>query len=415
MQRSTWRHKALACVVVALSAASSRAELVIGTTFSPSATAHLISVWAAQDGKTVRTVNRTSGALLRAMQQPEAEGIDLILSSSPVLFQQMTAAGVLASNPIPRVAQSERLLPAFLRETTSVVALSGYGVLSHRERLRQAGVSLPATWDALADRRLRGLVVMSTPSRSDTNLLMVETILQQRGWAKGWALLMGIGGNLSTISSRSFGVSHYIETGVGAAGPVIDNYANVLIPAKPLAFRYFQNFTSAPTYIAISAASRNKAEAERFIAFLLSQKGQEAFADAATGKYPVTLLPAGHPLAAQQKRLLAQPTLDYGVLFARQRLVQELFDRAITDRLMQLQDDWRQLDAAEARTGRVLSDVRALLTAVPVTSAQATDPKYVGRFAEEHGAGARESEVVRWLEFFERQHKAAIAIMSSLP
>ncbi|MEA7614638.1 hypothetical protein ONO57_26685, partial [Salmonella enterica subsp. enterica serovar Anatum] len=43
----------------------------------------------------------------------------------------------------------------------------------------------------------------------------------------GWATLLAISGNLVTISSRSFGVADKIKSGLGVAGPVIDNYANL--------------------------------------------------------------------------------------------------------------------------------------------------------------------------------------------
>ena len=70
---------------------------------------------------------------------------------------------------------------------------------------------------------------MSSPSRSDTNHLMVESLLQQKGWIKGWETLLTTAGNLVTISSRSFGVADKIKSGPGVAGPVIDNYANLLL------------------------------------------------------------------------------------------------------------------------------------------------------------------------------------------
>lgn len=63
---------------------------------------------------------------------------------------------------------------------------------------------------------------MSSPSRSDTNHLMVESLLQQKGWEEGWATLLASAGNLVTISSRSFGVADKIKSGLGVAGPVID-------------------------------------------------------------------------------------------------------------------------------------------------------------------------------------------------
>lgn len=80
---------------------------------------------------------------------------------------------------------------------------------------------------------------MSSPSRSDTNHLMVESLLQQKGWIKGWETLLTTAGNLVTISSRSFGVADKIKSGLGVAGPVIDNYANLLLNDPHLAFSYF--------------------------------------------------------------------------------------------------------------------------------------------------------------------------------
>jgi ABC-type Fe3+ transport system substrate-binding protein len=49
-------------------------------------------------------------------------------------------------------------------------------------------------------------LVISAPSRSGTTHLTVETILQAYGWEKGWALLLNAGGNMGSITDRSFGV-----------------------------------------------------------------------------------------------------------------------------------------------------------------------------------------------------------------
>ncbi len=92
---------------------------------------------------------------------------------------------------------------------------------------------------------------MSSPSRSDTNHLMVESLLQQKGWIKGWETLLTTAGNLVTISSRSFGVADKIKSGLGVAGPVIDNYANLLLNDPHLAFTYFPQSAVSPTYVAV--------------------------------------------------------------------------------------------------------------------------------------------------------------------
>lgn len=52
-----------------------------------------------------------------------------------------------------------------------------------------------------------------------------------------------------TISSRSFGVADKIKSGLGVAGPVIDNYANLLLNDPHLAFTYFPQSAVSPTYV----------------------------------------------------------------------------------------------------------------------------------------------------------------------
>lgn len=54
-----------------------------------------------------------------------------------------------------------------------------------------------------------------------------------------------------TISSRSFGVADKIKSGLGVAGPVIDNYANLLLNDPHLAFIYFPQSAVSPTYVAV--------------------------------------------------------------------------------------------------------------------------------------------------------------------
>lgn len=54
-----------------------------------------------------------------------------------------------------------------------------------------------ADWDDLALPIYQDALLMSSPSRSDTNHLMVESLLQQKGWVKGWETLLTSAGNLA--------------------------------------------------------------------------------------------------------------------------------------------------------------------------------------------------------------------------
>ncbi|EPK3322954.1 phosphoglycerate transport regulator PgtC, partial [Citrobacter koseri] len=255
-------------------------ELVMATTFSPSATAWIIQRWQTEPGSVmIRTLNRTSASLEQLLDTANAENVDLILTSSPMLLQHLQEHQKLAPfNGAPSVSQ--HLVPESIRSTSVAVAISGFGLLINHSALTARHLPSPTDWDDLTDPRYQGALLMSSPSRSDTNHLMVEALLQQKGWAQGWETLLASAGNLVTISSRSFGVADKIKSGLGVAGPVIDNYANLLLNDPHLAFTYFPQSAVSPTYVAVLKNSQHASEARRFIRYLLSPEGQRILADA---------------------------------------------------------------------------------------------------------------------------------------
>ncbi|HBX2577162.1 TPA: hypothetical protein MHT90_20540 [Klebsiella pneumoniae] len=236
-------------------------ELVMATTFSPSATVWIIDRWQKEPGSVmIRTLNRTSASLEQLLDTANAENVDLILTSSPMLLQHLQEHQKLAPfSGAPAVSQ--HLVPESIRSTSVAVAISGFGLLMNRSALMTRHLPAPADWDDLTDPRYQGALLMSSPSRSDTNHLMVESLLQQKGWIKGWETLLTTAGNLVTISSRSFGVADKIKSGLGVAGPVIDNYANLLLNDPHLAFSYFPQSAVSPTYVAVLKNSQHASEA----------------------------------------------------------------------------------------------------------------------------------------------------------
>lgn len=308
-------------------------------------------------------------------------------------------------------AASQKLVPRSIRSTSVAVAVSGFGLLINRSALAARHLPPPADWQDMGLPSYQGALLMSSPSRSDTNHLMVESLLQQKGWTAGWATLLAISGNLVTISSRSFGVADKIKSGLGVAGPVIDNYANLLLNDPNLAFTYFPSSAVSPTYVAVLKNSRHADEARAFIHYLLSPKGQRILADANTGKYPVAPLSADNPRAAQQQRLMAQPPLNYRLILKRQQLVQRMFDTAISFRLAQLKDAWRALHSAETRLKRPLPEIRSLLTSVPVDAASSEDETWLAQFDNKSFA---EQKMMEWQIWFLNNQRLAIHKLEEL-
>ena len=386
-------------------------ELVMATTFSPGATAWIIQRWQTEPGSVmIRTLNRTSSSLEQLLDTANAENVDLILTSSPMLLQHLQEHQKLApfDNALP---ESQRLVPESIWSTSVAVAISGFGLLINRSALTARHLPPPTDWGDLTHPKYQNALLMSSPSRSDTNHLMVESLLQQKGWQEGWATLLASAGNLVTISSRSFGVADKIKSGLGVAGPVIDNYANLLLNDPNLTFNYFPHSAVSPTYVAVLKNSPRANEAQRFIRYLLSPEGQRILADANTGKYPVTSLAADNPRAAQQAILMKQPPLNYRLILKRQQLVQRMFDTAISFRLAQLKDAWRALYSAEARLKHPLPEIRALLTQVPIDARSSEDEAWLAQFDNKSFA---EQQMMEWQLWFLKNQRLAISKLEEL-
>lgn len=376
-------------------------ELVIATTFSPEVTQQVIRQWQSHSPeKNIRLINRTSASLQRLLDNPHSEKVDLILSSSLFLFQHLQQQNKL--QPLPeKISQKTTLIPVELSKTTAVVAFSGYGILFNRERLKVQQLAEPQRLEDLLHTGYADSILLSSPSRSSTNHIMLEMWLQQQGWQKGWETWLSLVPQISTISSRSFNVADRVKMGLATAGMTIDSYAHRLLSDPNLGFQYFPQSVASPTLIAISKQSSQPELAVDFIEFLLTPLGQEMIAEVTMSKFPLQNLENHHPLSDKQQQILSQPPLDYDLLTQRQILVEKLFDVAITFRLHQLKATWQRLLDKERTLQRSLPAVRALLTALPVNEQQAGDIGYLLRFNQDkHFALTEES---RWVAFFQEQ------------
>ncbi|WP_249961038.1 ABC transporter substrate-binding protein [Histophilus somni] len=376
-------------------------ELVIATTFSPEVTQKVVAEWQAHSpDKNIRFINRTSASLQRLLDNPRAEQVDLVMSSSLFLFQHLHKQGKL--HPLPKVLlQHSPLIPENLTATTAVVAFSGYGIFFNKTRLKERQLTEPHNFEDLFDPRYQDGLMISSPSRSSTNHIMLEMLLQQQGWEKGWATYISLAPQISAISSRSFNVADRVSMGLVVAGMTIDSYANRLLADSNLGFHYFPHSVISPTLIAISVGSRQTELASDFIAFLLTPFGQNIITTLTMSKFPLQGLPENHPLATKQKQLLLQKSLNYSLLMQRQILVEKLFDMAMTFRLYQLKNVWQRLNTKEKTLNHPLPEIRAKLTAMPVSELQANDSDYLTKLAQDKNFAL--SEENRWATFFQEQ------------
>src|SRR5262249_44312428 len=146
--------------------------------------------------------------------------------------------------------------------------------------LKANDLPAPKEWDDLKKPIYFGHVGISAPSRSGTTHLTVETILQGEGWEKGWATMLEIGGNLTQVSDRSFGVPDAVNRGQYALALLIVFFVlSGRACGFPVDFVYPTVTAIVPANIAIIKGAKNQKAAEAFIEYLLSADGQQVLLD----------------------------------------------------------------------------------------------------------------------------------------
>ncbi|RDI58002.1 ABC transporter substrate-binding protein [Microvirga subterranea] len=320
----------------------------------------------------------------------ERHRADIFWASAPDAFEILKRAGRLAALK-PRPTGAPDLIAGYPVNDPDMTylgfALSGYGFVYNPDYLEGRGLPVPRGWSDLAAPIYAGHIGISSPSRSGTMHLMVEAILQVYGWDRGWGIWSEIGGNLATVTARSFGVSAGVARGRFGIGPSIDFLANPEgMPKDSTRFALPEETLFVPASIAVLNDAANRDGAERFVDFVLSQEGQALLLDPAVARLPISpaVYPAGETTDGSPFRrdgLFSKGLFDARLSAARYELVNIIFDEMITFRRSDLVRMWRSVRALEAAlSGRsdadlakLVSDARHALTRPPLSGPEAME------------------------------------------
>ncbi|WP_181710623.1 ABC transporter substrate-binding protein [Vibrio tarriae] len=342
-------------------------ELVILTTFSREPLLPLVEEFSRRyQGIEVQIIHRRAQSSVQLLNKSYIQNIDLVLSSSPYLMQHLAESGKLVTLPEP-MQTPEWLKPYALpiTEQVATIGYSGAGLVWNQDYLKTHQLPEPKQFIDLAKPIYFGHVTMSTPSRSGTTQMMVESILAKYGWQKGWEILLRVGANLATASARSFGVSDYIANGQFGIGPTIDSYALILgRKLDYVQFAYDESFTLMPTYVAQVRQNHNDQYAKAFIELLMSTSVQTNMEGNDFAKHSL-----------QDKSLFNEQftRLPMGSIIRREECINALFDLAITKQLPQLKDTLLAVLEAKAQFARrptvldKIDQIEQTVFAMPIT------------------------------------------------
>lgn len=339
----------------------------------------------------VEIVQRKTTAAVADIHAGKRHDTDLFWASAPDAFELLKQGGLLARLQ-PRATGAPETIAGYPVNDPAGhylgFAISGYGLVYNASYLAARNLPVPRNWSDLAAPAYAGHIGLTSPARSGTTHLMVEALLQSRGWEHGWALWSAIGGNLATLTARSFGVTAGVARGRFGIGISID-FLTEAASSDDEANRFVlpDETLFAPASIARLASSPNPKEAELFVDFMLSLEGQRLLREPKIGRLAVAPAAYGShetpPHLSETAGLFSKARFDAGLSASRYELVNIIFDEWITFRRAEHARLWRSLQAMEAalvshpdgQAAQFLTLARAALTRPPVTAAELEQPE----------------------------------------
>lgn len=354
----------LALAFWAPSASAATRELVILTSFPKELfEAYKKAFEAARPGVRVVVKPQQTNAAITYLRETRAKpDADIFWASAVDAFQVLKGDGLLERIALPdallrRIPKTIGTFPIHDPDGHYFgFAVSGYGLMWNTRYLALHKLATPKEWTDLADGRYHGHLVISAPSRSGTTHLTIEVILQAYGWEKGWALLLQMGGNMGSITERSFGVPEAVISGQYGIGVVIDFFGlSAIASGHPVAFAYPSLTSVVPPSVAVVKGGPNGDNARAFVEYLLSDEGQLRLFSPEIGRLPVVpdlyaKAPAAYPNLFTMK--LGGVSFNDKLSSSRRNVVNSLYDHLITFRHAELKAAWAAIFAAENAVAR---------------------------------------------------------------
>jgi len=353
---------------------------------------------AANPGVKVEILNKnTTAAVAYVRELPEGQRPDVMWASAPDAFEVLSRNKLLQPAP-------ETLNPAAPKKIGNYPlndpdglyygqALAGYGMMWNTRYLKAHKLPAPKEWSDLTKPEYFGHVAISSPSRSGTTQLTVETILQGEGWDKGWSQILAMMGNAAAVTDRSFAVPDGVNNGQYGVGIVIDFFGLAgKYSGYPVDFVYPTMTAVVPANIALIAGAKNADEAKKFMAFTMSAQGQQLLFDPKISRLPILpysqlKAPAGYPVP-QEVAARVKVQFDAKLSEARYQVVISLFDQMVTFRLKELQAATKAIHEAaralkakpNAQGNELLAQARSLAYTPLVGEANVRDEEFLELF-----------------------------------
>ncbi len=336
----------------------------------------------------VVVLNKNTNAAVAEIVRGNPRSFDVFWASSAEAFAVLNSQGaflefgdelqnrlsqtVIAQNQTQNQLSAQKSLPAFFP-----FALSSIGWTQNQA----SSLPRPYQWEDLLNPIYAEKIGMAAPSRSGSTHMFVERFLQVRGWEEGWAYLLELSGNLSTITSRSFGVIDGVIKQRFDIGITLDFLAQSR-RENGLLFSYGRPLMVMPAQIGLLNGGNSSETAARFVEMVLSNQGQNLLLIPQISRVPIIeeLRDASPEISGKINNALQLSWQPYNALLARDRYwsVNAIFDEFITFQLPKRKSLWQRVRELEAKNGTdfalQIAEIKRLLVQMPINEAAAQDP-----------------------------------------
>ncbi len=373
-------------------------QVVIVTSFPKELTeAYKKAFEAKNPGIKVEILNKpTSAGVAYIREAPATNKPDVFWVSAPDAFEVLSGEKLLAKIDSPAKEVPAKIGNYPINDPKGFYlgqALAGYGIMWNTRYMKAHKLPEPKEWADLTKPVYFSHVAMSSPSRSGTTHLTVETVLQGEGWQKGWQQMLMIAGNCAAITERSFGVPDGVNNGQYGIGLVIDFFGLAGKASKfPVEFVYPSVTAIVPANIGMVANAKNAENARKFINYTLSPEGQELLFDPAISRLPV--LPGAYKKAPPgfpnpfTGTIKPKVNFDSELSESRYYVVSSIFDQTITFRHKELTQATMAINEAAAKlagkhntqAAKLLDDARDAAYSPVVTEQKSKDKEFLALY-----------------------------------
>ncbi len=342
----------------------------------------------------------TAAALAYIKELPVGQRPDVMWVSDPSAFEVLSRDKLLTTAPEVKNPRTPAKIGNYpINDPEGLYygqALAGYGLMWNTRYMQANKLPAPKEWADLIKPEYFGHVAISSPSRSGTTHLTVETILQGEGWNKGWGQLLQIMGNAAAVTERSFGVPDGVNNGQFGVGLVIDFFGLAgKYSGFPVEFVYPTMTAVVPANIGLINGAKNAAEAKTFMAYTLSDEGQSLLFDPAISRLPVVPYGPGTSMKApanypniQEVAKSAKVQFNSNLSEQRRAIVVSMFDQMVTFRLKEIQAATKAIHDAEKKlagknnpkAADLIRQAKAAAYAPILTEAEVKNPELLELF-----------------------------------